>query len=132
MEVNTYAINMEVNTYAINIIPLMKKFIKKHSWSGELESNKWFRYNYKIVGMTLNTDYFEPRLVINIEISNLRICRHYQEIDVIKWEKPKFEIWSSRKRNECVRIWGLPKMRLFTNLFSFPYRIEIGKIKLVE
>ena len=124
--------DIDDNSYAIKIIPLMRKFIKKHPWSGELEAERWFKYDYKIVGMTFNTDYYEPRLLIHIEISNFRICRRYMETNVIKWEKSKFAIWSAIKRNEYVRSWGLSEIRLFTNLFSFPYRIEIGKIKLID
>ena len=124
--------NIDDNTYSTKIIPLMKKFIKKHPWSGVIEADRWFRYDYKIAGMTLNQDYFEPRLLIHIEINNFRICRHYQETDVIKWEKPKFHFWSAKKRNEYVRSWGLREMYLFVKLFSFPYQIGIGKIKLVE
>ena len=124
--------DIDDNSYAIKIIPLMRKFIKKHPWSGELEAERWFKYDYKIVGMTLNTDYYEPKLLIHIEISNFRICRRYMETNIIKWEKSKFAIWSAKKRNEYVRSWGLTEMKLFVKLFSFPHRIEIGKIKLVE
>lgn len=124
--------NMDDNSYAIKIIPLMRKIIKKHPWSGELEAERWFRYDYKIVGMTLNTDYYEPKLLIHIEISNFRICRYDRKTDTKKWENPKFRYWSSIKRNEYVRTWGLTEMKLFVKLFSFPHRIEIGKIKLVD
>ena len=124
--------NMDDNAYSTKIIPLMKKFIKKHPWSGEIEADRWFRYDYKIAGMTLNQDYFEPRLLIHIEINNFRICRHTRETNTINWENPKFHFWSAKKRNEYVRTWGLREMYLFVKLFSFPYQIGIGKIKLVE
>jgi len=124
--------DIDDNSYAIKIIPLMRKFIKKHPWSGELEAERWFKYDYKIVGMTLNTDYYEPKLLIHIEISNFRICRYDRKTDTKKWENPKFRYWSSIKRNEYVRTWGLTEMKLFVRLFSFPHRIEIGKIKLVD
>ena len=116
----------------IKSISLMKKFIKKHPWSGELEADRWFKYDYKIVGMTLNQDYYKPKLLIHIEISNFRIFRHYRETDTKKWENPNFNYWSAIKRNEYVRSWGLSEMRLFVKLFSFTHRIEIGKIKLVK
>ena len=125
--------NIDDYSYAIKIIPLMRKFIKKHPWSGELVAEEgMFKYDYKIVGMTFNTNYYEPELLIHIEISNFRICRRYMETNVIKWEKYKFAIWSAIKRNEYVRSWGLSEIKLFTNLFSFPYRIGIGKIKLID
>ena len=117
------------NTFSI--ISLMKMYIKKSSRKGRIEASRWFRYDYKIVGMTLNRDYFEPTLLIHIEINNFRVCRHYKETDVKKWEKPKFQLWSAKQRNEYVRTWGLNEVRLFGNLFSFPHRICIGKIKLV-
>ena len=123
---------MDDNDYSTKIIPLMKKFIKKHPWSGELEADRWFRYDYKIVGMTLNTDYFEPRLLIHIEISNFRVLRVNRATNTENWENPKFDIWSAKKRNEYVRSWGLKEMYVFVKLFSFPYKIGIGKIKLVE
>lgn len=124
--------DIDDNSYAIKIIPLMRKFIKKHPWSGELEAERWFKYDYKIVGMTFNTNCYEPKLLIHIEISNFRICRYDRKTDTKKWEKYRFAIWSAIKRNEYIRSWGLSEIKLFTNLFSYPYRIEIGKIKLVR
>lgn len=123
---------MDDNDYSTKIIPLMKKFIKKHPWSGELEADRWFRYDYKIVGMTLNTDYFEPRLLIHIEISNFRVLRVNRATNTENWENPKFDIWSAKKRNEYIRSWGLKEMYVFVKLFSFPYKIGIGKIKLID
>ena len=116
----------------IKSISLMKKFIKKHPWSGELEANRWFKYDYKIVGMTLNQDYYDPKLLIHIEISNFRVLRVNRATNTENWENPKFDIWSARQRNEYIRSWGLSEMRLFVKLFSFTHRIEIGKIKLVK
>jgi len=124
--------DIDDNSYAIKIIPLMRKFIKKHPWSGELEAERWFKYDYKIVGMTFNTNCYEPKLLIHIEISNFRICRYDRKTDTKKWKKYRFAIWSAIKRNEYIRSWGLSEIKLFTNLFSYPYRIEIGKIKLVR
>ena len=124
--------NIDDNAYSTKIIPLMKKFIKKHPWSGVIEADRWFRYDYKIVGMTLNQDYFEPKLLIHIEINNFRTHYHNKLDDTLEWRKHKFHFWSAIKRNEYVRTWGLREMYLFVKLFSFPYQIGIGKIKLVE
>jgi len=123
--------HIDDNSYSTKIVPLMRKIIKKHPWSGELEAERWFKYDYKIVGMTLNTDYYEPKLLIHIEISNFRTYRKDRMNGTFKWNTPRFQVWSARQRNEYVRTWGLTEMKLFVRLFSFPHRIEIGKIKLV-
>jgi hypothetical protein len=41
-------------------------------------------------------------------------------------------MWSSRRRNQYIRAFVKDEVKQFFDIFSFPYRVEIKTIKMVE
>jgi hypothetical protein len=48
------------------------------------------------------------------------------------WGHSKYYMYSSIRRNKYIRGYVKDEVSQFLNIFSLPYRIEIGTIKMVK
>jgi len=121
---------MEVtdNIVAINL-PKIKKYIRKHPVTGMVEKEQWFQFKYRVTGVRFKDDRWTWNKVIyvNIEVSDKYWLQSTQE-----WRHVKYYMYSSVRRNKYIRTFIKDDVTSFFNLFSLPYRIEIGTIKMVE
>lgn len=113
---------------AINILPIIKKCLKKSPQTGVIESHQWYQFKYRVTGIKFNDDkyYWNRVLYVNIEVSE----KYWASTN--EWRYIPNFMWSSTRRNKYIRCGGKQEVQKFFNLFSFPYRVEIGAIKIIK
>lgn len=109
-------------------LPKIKKYIKKHPVTGMVEREKWFQFHYRVTGVKFNDDNYSWNkfIYVNIEVSD----KYWTSQE--EWRHIKGFMWSSKRRNQYIRGYVKEEVSQFFNIFSFPYRVEIGTIKMVE
>jgi hypothetical protein len=122
----------EEQIYATKVIPYIKKYIKKHPVKGMVERTEWFQFHYKVTGVTYKDDCYSWNRVINI---NVEVSDKYWMLNwksgTSEWGESKHYMWSSRRRNQYIRNYVKNDVEKLIGLFSIPYRIHIGTIKMV-
>ena len=117
---------------AINL-PKIKKYLKKYPITGMVEREKWFQFNYRITGVNFNDDRWTWNKVIYV---NIEVSDKYWILNPISgtsgWGHSKYYMYSSIRRNKYIRGYVKDEVSQFLNIFSLPYRIEIGTIKMVK
>ena len=115
------------NIVAINL-PRIKKYIKKYPVTGMVEREEWFQFHYRVTGVK----YVEGKwswnrvLYVNVEVSAKYWLSTTQE-----WRHLKY-YWSSVRRNQYIRTFVKDEVKQFFDIFSLPYRVEIGTIKMKQ
>ena len=109
-------------------IAIIKKCLKKLPVTGMVEREKWFQFHYRVTGIKFNDDAYSWNrcLKINIEVSD-KYWTSAQE-----WRYVKGFMWSSRRRNQYIRTYVKDDVKQFFDVFSLPYRVEIGTIKMIK
>ena len=109
-------------------LPKIKKYIKKHPVTGMVELEKWFQFHYRVTGVRFNDDNYSWNkfIYVNIEVSD----KYWTSQE--EWRHVKGFMWSSIRRNKHIRNYVKHDVKQFFDIFSFPYRVEIGTIKMVE
>jgi len=112
----------------IHHIAIIKKCLKKLPVKGMVERELWFQFKYRVTGIKFNDDRWtwNKCLKINVEVSD-KYWTSAQE-----WSYVKYYMWSSRRRNQYIRTYVKDDVKQFFDVFSFPYRVEIGTIKIIE
>ena len=124
---------MEPNRiHTFKVIPHIKKYIKKHPMTGVIQRQDWFRFEYKITSVKFIDDYYEwnRRIEVNISVSD-----KYWNKQELCWEQCNnvFYQWSNaRRRNQYIRNDGEREIKGHIDMFSFPYRVVIKTIKIVD
>ena len=110
-------------------LPRIKKYIKRFPVTGMVEKEKWLQFHYRVTGVRFNDDRWSWNKVIyvNIEVSDKYWLQSTQE-----WRHVKYYMYSSVRRNKYIRTFIKDDVTSFFNLFSLPYRIEIGTIKMKQ
>ena len=117
---------------AINL-PRIKKYIKKYPVTGMVEREQWFQFHYRVTGVKFNDDRWTWNKVIyvNIEVSDKYWISNSMS-GTYGWGHPKYYMYSSVRRNKYIRTFVKDDVTPYFKLFSLPYRIEIGTIKMVK
>ena len=112
----------------IHHVAIIKKCLKKLPVTGMVEREQWFQFKYRVTGIKFNDDSYSWNkcLKINVEVSE-KYWTSAQE-----WRHVKHFMWSSRRRNQYIRTYVKDDVKQFFDVFSFPYRVEIGTIKMIE
>ena len=124
---------MEPNRiHTFKVIPHIKKYIQKHPMTGVIQRQDWFRFEYKITSVKFIDDYYEwnRRIEVNISVSD-----KYWNKQELCWEQCNnvFYQWSNaRRRNQYIRNDGEREIKGHLDMFSFPYRVVIKTIKIVD
>ena len=124
---------MEPNRiHTFKVIPHIKKYIKKHPMTGVIQRQDWFRFEYKITSVKFIDDYYEWNRRIEVNIS---VIDKYWNKQELCWEQCNnvFYQWSNaRRRNQYIRNDGEREIKGHLDMFSFPYRVVIKTIKIVD
>ena len=124
---------MESNRiHTLKVIPHIKKYMKKHPMTGVIQRKDWYRFEYRITSVKFIDDYYEwnRHVEVNISISE----RYWNKVELC-WEQCNnvYYHWSSaRRRNLYIRNDGERSFKSHFDMFSFPYRIVIKTIKVVD
>jgi len=117
---------------AINL-PRIKKYIRKFPVTGMVEREKWFQFHYRVTGVKFNDDKWTWNKVIYV---NIEVSDKYWILNptsgTSRWSYSKYYMYSSVRRNQYIRSFVKDEVRQFFGIFSLPYRIEIGTIKMVK
>jgi hypothetical protein len=110
-------------------IAIIKKCLKKLPVTGMVEREHWFQFKYRVTGIKFNDDSYKwnKSLKINIEVSD-----KYWSTTTKNWTFYKNYFFSPRRRNQYIRSYVKDDVKQFFDVFSFPYRVEIGTIKMTE
>jgi len=113
----------------IHHIAIIKKCLKKLPVTGMVEREHWFQFKYRVTGIKFNDDSYNwnKSLKINIEVSD-----KYWLTTTKKWTVNKNYFWSPRRRNQYIRSYIKDDVQPFFDVFSLPYKIKIGTIKMIE
>ena len=100
--------------------------------TGVIQRQDWFRFEYKITSVKFIDDYYEwnRRIEVNISVSD-----KYWNKQELCWEQCNnvFYQWSNaRRRNQYIRNDGEREIKGHLDMFSFPYRVVIKTIKIVD
>ena len=109
-------------------LPKIKKYIKKYPVTGMVEREKWFQFHYRVTGVRFNDDRYSWNkfIYVNIEVSD----KYWTSTN--EWRFMKHFMWSSMRRNKYIRTYVKDDIKQYFNIFSFPYRVEIKTIKMIE
>jgi hypothetical protein len=112
----------------IQHIAIIKKCLKKLPAKGMVEREEWFQFKYRVTGIKFNDDKYSWNrvLYVNIEVSD----KYWSTIQ--GWVTSKNYFWSSRRRNQYIRSFVKDDVRPFFDVFSLPYKIQIGTIKMID
>jgi hypothetical protein len=112
-------------------LPRIKKYIKKYPVTGMVEKEKWFQFHYRVTGVRFNDDRWNWNKVIYV---NIEVSDKYWILNSMSgtsgWAFSKYYMYSSVRRNKYIRTFVKDDVSPFFNLFSLPYRVEIGTIKI--
>ena len=126
---------MEEQEYdqVIKVIPHIKKYLKKNSWTGLLENENSYQFNYRFVSVKFVNDLYSWNrcLFINLEVSE-KYWNYDTNTYSYGWTKTKWAFFTARRRNQIIRNYVYADAKSMCNLFSFPYYVKIGSIKIVE
>jgi hypothetical protein len=115
-------------------IEIIKKCLKKLPVTGMVEQPHWFQFHYKVKGVRFKNDCYSWNrvLYVNIEVSD----KYWRILNPISgtsgWGDSQYYMWSSIRRNEYIRDYVKKDVKQFFDVFSFPYKVEIGTIKMIN
>jgi hypothetical protein len=109
-------------------IAIIKKCLKKLPVTGMVENEEWFQFKYRVTGIKFNDDKYSWNkcLKINVEVSDKYWTSEQG------WITSKNYFWSPTRRNQYIRSFVKDDVKQFFDVFSLPYQIEIGTIKMIE
>jgi hypothetical protein len=110
-------------------IAIIKKCLKKLPVKGMVEREEWFQFKYRVTGIKFNDDTYSWNkfLYVNVEVSD-----KYWSTGTKKWGVYKNYFWSGKRRNQYIRSFVKDDVQPFFDVFSLPYKIKIGTIKMIE
>ena len=112
----------------IHHIAIIKKCLKKLPVKGMVERNEWFQFKYRVTGIRFKDDRYSWNRVVyvNIEVSD----KYWSTTQ--GWVTHKNYFWLSRQRNKYIRSFVKDDVQPFFDIFSLPYNIQIGTIKMID
>jgi hypothetical protein len=113
-------------------LPRIKKYIKKYPVTGMVEREEWFQFHYRVTGVKFNDNRWTWNKVIYV---NIEVSDKYWILNSMSgtsgWRHSKYYM-SSVRRNKYIRTFVKDEVKQFFDLFSLPYRVEIGTIKMKQ
>jgi hypothetical protein len=115
-------------------IAIIKKCLKKLPVKGMVEREEWFQFKYRVTGIKFNDDAYSWNkvLYVNIEVSD----KYWRILNPISgtsgWGDSQYYMWSSIRRNQYIRDYVKDDVQPFFDVFSLPYQIQIGTIKMID